>query len=229
MADNTPAATFRIMRFFTKYDPVTAYDEKLNRFVPVLRDDGTPERKAVDMVEYAPIGRSIAQTVQESVSRLSRLQPREAGDTNPAVRMAWDRWERIKPAYEAWKKGQEMPFSGTPLAVWHGLTNEQADVLRAMGIRSVEEFAGLSDGVISKISFPGARELQVAAKAFLASADRNKVTQQIERVEEENKTLKDQLEEMRQIVLQMQAAQQAGIEDKPRRGRPPKSEESAAA
>lgn len=226
--NNTPAANFRILRFFTKYDPISTFDEKLNRFVPVLEDDGTPKRKAVDMVEYAPIGRSIAQAVTESVSRLSRLQPREAGDTNPAVRMAWDRWERIKPAYDAWKKGQEMPQTGTPLGVWHGLTVEQADVLRAMGIRSVEEFADLSDGIIGRISFPGARELQVSAKAFLASADRNKVTQQIEHVEAENKDLKIQLEDMKKIVLEMQAQMQVSDEPK-RRGRPPKTEESAAA
>lgn len=224
---NSPAANFRIMRFFTKYVPVMRFDEKLNRDVPDLEKDGTPKLKSVDMVELAPIGRSIAQTTPHSVSSLSRLPPREAADSNPAVRMAYDRWDRVKPAYDAWKQGQDMPQSGTPLAAWHGITVEQADALKATGIRSVEEFAELSDGIISRLPFPSPRQLQEAARMYLKSADRNKVTQQIESLDAENQILKGQLEEMRQIVMEMQA-KQADEEAPKRRGRPPKDESIAA-
>lgn len=224
--NNVPVANFRIMRFYTKYVPVMRYDEKLGRDVPDLDETGVQKRKAVDMVDIAPIGRSISQITPHSVSSLSKLPPKESADGNPAVKMAWDRWERVEPAYKAWKTGQEMPVSGTPLSAWHGLTQEQAEALRSMGLRSVEELAELSDGVVSKIPFPGARDIIAAAQMFLKAADRNKIVQQVASVEAENKTLKDQLEEMRKIVLEMQAASEA---EAPKRGRPRKVEEAAAA
>ena len=68
----------------------------------------------------------------------------------------------------------------------------------------MEEIAEASDSIIVKIPFPGARELRNSAQAFLKSADKAKVATEITALQEQNTTLKDQLEEMRQIVLEMQ-------------------------
>jgi hypothetical protein len=157
----------------------------------------------------------------KTVSRLGKLHPIEAAADNPAVRMAHERWNAIKPAYDAWKHGQQLPDVGTPLAAWPGVSSEQAEALKIMGIRSVEEFVEASDGIINAVPFPGARELKLAAAQFLKSADRQAITNDLAKKDEELALLREQLEEMRQIVLESQG-------EPKRRGRPAKSEEAAA-
>lgn len=196
--------SIRVIKFWTNYAP---------------GPDGLP--KGVDMVMYAPIGRADKTTLIETVSRLGKLHPIEAAADNPAVRMAHERWDVIKPAYDAWKNGQQLPERGTPLAAWPGVSSEQSEALKMMGIRSVEEFVEASDGIINAVPFPGARELKLAAAQFLKSADRQAITNDLAKKDEELALLREQLEEMRQIVLESQG-------EPKRRGRPAKSEEAAA-
>lgn len=184
----------RVIKFWTKYKP-----------------DGQGGFKGIDMVEYCAVGKANMATTVATVSSLGKLLPMEPGDENMAVMMAHARWNSIKPQYEAWKEGRETPVDGTALAAWPGITSDQADFLRNMGIRTVEEIAEASDSIITKIPFPGARELRNSAQAFLKSADKAKVAGEITELQSQNQTLKDQLEEMRQIVLEMQ-----GKEDKPK-------------
>lgn len=196
--------SIRVIKFWTNYAP---------------GPDGLP--KGVDMVMYAPIGRADKTTLIETVSRLGKLHPIEAAADNPAVRMAHERWNVIKPAYDAWKNGQQLPERGTPLSAWPGVSSEQSEALKMMGIRSVEEFVEASDGIINAVPFPGARELKLAAAQFLKSADRQAITNDLAKKDEELALLREQLEEMRQIVLESQG-------EPKRRGRPAKSEEAAA-
>lgn len=195
----------RVIKFWTNYKP---------------GHDGLPH--GVDMVMYAPIGRADRLSLVEAVARLGKLHPIEMAQDNPAVAMAHQIWATIKPAYDAWKTGQQLPDVGTPLAAWPGVSPEQADALKIMGIRSVEEFAEAGDGIISAVPFPGARELKIAAQTYLKSADRQAITNDLAKKDAELAVLREQLEEMRQIVLDSHG-------DAPkRRGRPPKSEEAAA-
>ena len=198
--------SFRIIKFWTKFTP---------------RPDGT--MKATDMVLYCPIGKASMQTNEESVSRLSRVVPMDVAPDNPAVMMANVRWNVIKPAYDAWKAGNAMPDSGTPIAAWPGVSTDQAEALKMLGIRSVEEVADASDSIIVRFPFPNARELRTTAQAFLKSSDRNKLAADMTALDTKNKILEDQLEEMRQIMVEMQAKQG----DEPRRKVKQKEAEAA--
>jgi hypothetical protein len=200
--------SIRVIKFWTNYTP---------------GPDGLP--KGVDMVMYAPIGHADKTTLVEAVSRLGKLHPIEMAADNPAVAMAHDIWNIIKPSYDAWKHGQKLPEVGTPLAAWPGVSSDQADALKIMGVRSVEEFANASDGVINSVPFPGARELKIAAGQFLKSADRQAITNDLKQKDGEIATLKEQLEEMRQMFLESQGIK---ADEPKRRGRPAKSEEAAA-
>lgn len=184
----------RVIKFWTKYKP-----------------DGKGGFNGIDMVEYCAVGKANMATTVATVSSLGKLLPMEPGDENMAVMMAHARWNSIKPQYDAWKEGRETPVDGTALAAWPGITSDQADFLRNMGIRTVEEIADASDSIITRIPFPGAREMRTSAQAFLKSADKVKVAGEITDLQSQNQNLKDQLEEMRQIVLEMQAK-----EDKPK-------------
>lgn len=178
----------RVIKFWTKYKP-----------------DGAGGFKGVDMVEYCAVGKANMATTVATVASLGKLLPLEPGDENMAIMMAHARWNSIKPQYDAWKDGRETPIDGTPLAAWPGITSDQADFLRNLGIRTVEEIAEASDSIVTKIPFPGARELRTSAQAFLKSADKAKVATEITTLSEKNRALEEQLEEMRQIVLEMQS------------------------
>lgn len=186
----TITANVRVVKFWTKYKP-----------------DGLGGFKEVDMVEYCAVGKANMATTVSTVASLGKLQPLNPGDENMAIMMAHARWNAIKPQYDAWKQGREAPLTGTALAAWPGISSDQAEFLRGMGIRTVEEIAEASDSIITKIPFPGAREMRSSAQAFLKSADKQKVASELTELREALRSRDEQLEEMRQIVLEMQASQ----------------------
>lgn len=205
----------RVIKFWTKYKP-----------------DGNGGFSSIDMVEYCAVGKANMATTVATVASLSKLLPFEPGDDNMAIMMAHARWNSIKPQYDAWKEGREAPIDGTALAAWPGITSDQAEFLRNLGIRTVEEIADASDSIITKIPFPGARELRSSAQAFLKAADKTRVASELTALTEQNRSLQEQLEDMKQIVLDMQAAQQGGEKParngKARRAAEPVAEDAAA-
>lgn len=149
------APMIAIKRFWTEYAP----------------DPQDPAKMiGVDWVEYGPAGSLDRTSTRAKIISLSALQPMH-DQGNPAIVMAHMKWDVIRPAYEAWKKGQEAPVSGTPLAAWNGVSPEQAEILRSRSIRSVEEVAALTDAHIERIALPNLRSIIAAAKRFVESAD----------------------------------------------------------
>mgnify|MGYP001810884468 CR=1 FL=1 len=71
---------------------------------------------------------------------VAKMIPPEDGDGLKVAAMRAI-WEQVSPAYEAWKKGLEVPEHGTPLGVWPGVSSEQAEALRSVGIKTVEDVA----------------------------------------------------------------------------------------
>jgi hypothetical protein len=196
-------APFRIIKFWTEYKRTA------KGLVPI------------DKVEYCAVGMASRSTTVARISDLRRI--REAPDPDDvASNIAKQRWEYIEKHYSAWKAGQETPEHGIPLAAWPGITPEQADVLRTAGLRSVEDIATASDGIVNRISLPGIRELQGNAKRFLEAQDGVKTAEALAKKDQEISSLQDQLEELRQIVLAKAAPDEDDDEPPKRRGRPPK-------
>lgn len=157
-----------IYRFYTKYD-----DDPKNK----------GQKRALDMVEYGPIGSADRTKCVERIDILSRCRV-DAG-ANPGVEQAQIVWGFIKPKYEAWKNNQELPTTGTPLAAWNHLTPEQAEVLRANGIKSIEDVAVLTDMHFQRIPIPNMRSLNEAAKLFLAAREDNLIADKLRAKDEE--------------------------------------------
>lgn len=193
--------TFNVLKFWTTYTP-DGHDA-----------DGNAKMRPVDLVAYAPIGKANMQLCIEAVARLAKVIPIEPGNENVAVLLANKRWDVIKRHYDAWKLGNEVPTTGTPLAAWPGVTSEQVQVLKTMGIRTVEEIRDASEGIISRFPFPNARELQRSAALFLTSFDRDKTSKDMARLEAASAEKDAQLEEMRQMILELQNSRQ-GKKDK---------------
>jgi hypothetical protein len=116
----------------------TDYDEKNGQMVPC------------DWVKYAKKGTNNTAT-DEKVERIKR---------NRAV------WMALETYYVHWKKGEEAPVNGHPLATWPGISREQADKLKLLHIRTVEDVALMNDETMNRIGM-GALKLKQDAVAFM--------------------------------------------------------------
>jgi hypothetical protein len=118
-------------------------------------------------------------------------------DVNDAIRARFPR------QYAAWKAGAEQETAGGwPLEKWPELDVAQVEELRARGVRTVEQLAGMSDANLGKLG-PGWRAVRQAAQDFLEAA---KSSAPLTRLREENETLKSQVE-----AMQRQMAEQAKV------------------
>lgn len=98
---------------------------------------------------------------------------------------------RFPRQYAAWKSGAEQETAGGwPLEKWPEMDVAQIEELRTKGVRTVEQFAGMSDANLSKLG-PGWRPLRQAAQDFLEAA---KSAAPLTRLREENEALKARLE-----------------------------------
>ena len=127
--------------------------------------------KVTEWVELAPAGEAFERT--RTWHRIKDLRPPESAAGQRADSMSYKvmlaRWEVIAPKYDAWKRNEDIPEDGTPLAAWAGVTPEQVGYLRAMGILTVEAVRDMNEGAFGRLPFPNARKLPKMAADFLAS------------------------------------------------------------
>lgn len=93
------------------------------------------------------------------------------------VPMDWHRG--FSEAYKAWKDGEALPDSGTPIKGWPVLGPAAQQELISMGIRTVEDLAALPDPELRNIGI-GAISYKQKATAWLeAAAGPGKVAEQL--------------------------------------------------
>jgi len=176
------APTIHIHGFETRY-----------KFNPATGQNDLP----VDYVTYSPRFGAQSLAVTDAIHRMRPDQSRIKGtEQSRDMKFAFlkMRWDMIEPAYEAFKKGNEIPESGTPLGAWPGVTSNQADGLRKMGIRTVEEVRDMPDGQMGRIPFPGIRDLKKQAGTFLDASDRNATSTQMSDLKSQNEAMSERLE-----------------------------------
>jgi hypothetical protein len=175
--------------------------------------------RAIDWVEIAPSGEAFDRT--KTWHRIKDLTPPANVDDSRADSMAHKvsvaRWNVIAPKYEAWKRKEDIPVDGLPLAAWSGVSPEQASHLKAMGITSVEGVRDMSEGVFTRLPFPNARQLPKLAGAFLSSLGEAEKDKQLAEMAERMAAMEEMLAE------QMTEAPKRGP------GRPKKQPEEEAA
>lgn len=135
-------------------------------FTRNYRADGRHE----DWVEYTS-KTAFTETGAVSYStreRVNTLRPAENDDNSLRAAYRANIWSQIGPAYDAWCSGNEIPETGTPLGVYPGVTGQQADVLRSVGIRTVEELRDYPIGNVSRIPLPDFRTIQRMAGEWLS-------------------------------------------------------------
>jgi hypothetical protein len=183
---------------------------QVHRFWTTYETEGEAT-KARDWVEYGPLGESDRTRTREKIARMSKLSVDDGQNT--VVKMAHAIWADIKPRYDAWKAGQELPESGTPLAAWAGVTPEQAEFLKMRGIRTVEDVEALTDTHISRFGMPGLRDLIKNAKRFLEGTDARVAASKMAALEDRAAAAEAELAETKQMLLR-----QMQDEAQPKRG-----------
>lgn len=181
--------------------------------VPKRGEDG--QIRMVEMIDWAPMGRMNASVTTQRVSEVQN---------GPL-------WQIFEPAYEAWKKGNAFPTTGTPLSAWSGLSPEQAEVIKMTGIRTVDELANVTSSIASKIQLPNIDNIIHSAKLFLESKDANAFAASLEAKEAELNAAIERMQEMERRMSAMMAARDADDDespDKPKRHRRTKAEMEAA-
>lgn len=80
-------------------------------------------------------------------------------------------WSNLfRAQYDAWRKGNELPRSGTPILTWQMIAiKEQRTRLIALGITTVEDLGAWPDSGLGTIGLDG-RYLRDLARAWLAEA-----------------------------------------------------------
>jgi hypothetical protein len=188
-----------------------------------------PDGKVIEEVQFTSADALMenGQISHSTWERISALKPKDGMDQeNEGLKLAAmrSRWAQIEPAYLAWKAGQDVPETGTALGAWPGVTPEEATALRSVGIRSVEEVANAPESILARPPLPNMRYLQAQAKEWLAGRGEAALMHDVA-------SLKEQNDALRQMLIEMQAAQADDPEtaEKPKRGRPPKLQTEEAA
>lgn len=207
MAENDKPV-IRLIGFRTTYEklPLRGSDPLKDRtdaqgFLITEAGKRAIEPQEVDWAIYAP-GHSPLGT--HTVERIKHLipDPERHGDDLDGTKLAFmtARWEKIRPAYEAWKAGKELPSSGTPLTAWPALNEEQVRILRQVGIQSVEEIRDLAETQIGRVPLPGMRDLIKQAVVFLGNLDSSAAAEREAKKDEEISDLKERLAELEKLL-----------------------------
>lgn len=119
--------------------------------------------------------------------------------------------------YKAWKEGVADPVTGTPLSQWTPIAKSQAEQLGIRGVRTVEQFAEVSDDGCAQLGH-GWLTLRNKAQAWLAAAKdasgTTKLAAELSAANNEIRNLQRQVQELATIRAEKDEA-----EAKPKRAR----------
>ena len=207
----------RIKEFYTQSEPVKDSNGR-----------ETGELVARDYVAYGPPHALDRQLTPVRVDRLLKAK-RPSGNNNIHEMTSWALAEYVRPLYEAWKRGEELPEEGTPISVLPFLRKEELAVLKSSGIKSVEDLARLNDRDREAVKLPAMREKCAMAKRWLEAQDTNKAAAAMAARDAEIAELKAQMADLIKAVRNDEPeVDENGDRIPKRRGRPPKAESEAA-
>lgn len=103
-------------------------------------------------------------------------------------------WGVVRPAYEAFLQGHELPETGTALGVFPQLNSAAVELLHSMGYRCVEEVAEMSQDAASRLPLPNPKAIPKMARQFLENKSKVEDAERVKRLEEKVAQLTGELE-----------------------------------
>lgn len=164
-------------------------------------------------IDYALVTPPYSRDVFEQEANEWLAQMRRESQTG---RLPVEWYERYEEAYRRWKKGEEMPLSGTPIKGWPVLSPAQQKNLTSMNILTVEDLAAVNDEGKRRIGM-GAQDLCDKAKAWLAQTkDKGPLTMENASLKAENRALKTQNEQLeirvKELAERVEILQRGGLD-----------------
>lgn len=127
--------------------------------------------------------------------------------SQPTQRVTEEIRRRFPEEYAAFKRGEEIAQSGTPLEMWPWLNTAQVRHLKFLNIFSVEQLAEAGENVINNIGM-GGRTLVNQAQAWLETAKTGaapvKLVEENSGLRAENERLTRQYDELSQRLASME-------------------------
>lgn len=164
--------------------------------------------KDIDFVLITPVG-SKDEVVKPVLEWLAQLKEHVRQGRMPSEHEV--HYTRV---YEAWKKGEELPLSGTPIKGWPVLSPAQQACVIAANVRTVEDLAVANGEALTRIGMQ-ARELKSKAENWMkASKEVGVVVQEIAALKVENERLKTEKDEQQKKIDAL-AARVKAVEGKP--------------
>lgn len=172
MADTT-RPFLKVLGFRTTYEKIPVKGDPLSDtldakgFKLLPNGQRLMENVETHWVKHAPIG-GASSTINEERIRHIQIPDNPPDNITPEKLEAMRaKWAIIEPEYTAWLNGQQIATNGTSLTAWAAMTPEKVEVLRRVGVRSVEDVAHLTEGMLEKINLPNMRALRKEALLFL--------------------------------------------------------------
>lgn len=162
-------------------------------FIDAVKDDkatreqGRPIFKDVEMARLKFVGDNKKELVAPAHQKFMRMP-----GTQEWVTYA----ERYPRHYEAFKTGQALLGSGTPLAELPFLTEAKRSELKALNVHTAEALSSLDGSLLQKLGMYG-RELKNQAQAYL---DKAKETALETRLAGENAALKERIDALEAMI-----------------------------
>lgn len=154
-----------------------------------VRDvNGMPSFEDVHMVRLTRPGQK--DSVEKEVAQWMDDLKRRANDGGVPVHWPME----AQKAFTAWKENQEIPSVGTPIKGWPLLSPAQINSILAVGIRTVEDLAQISDEARMHLGM-GANNYQLMAQRFLEDKAKGADAARFATLERDNAELKTKLEE----------------------------------
>jgi hypothetical protein len=125
-------------------------------------------------------------------------------------------YNRFGKPYEDWKAGRASADAGTPLEQWPLMDAGLVAAFKAANVYTVQQLAGLSDGLLDTAIRRGGREWRAKAIAWL---DEAKTAAGDVEARATIARQQDQIDQLTKTVAQLQKSQNTPGFDKPKRGR----------
>lgn len=192
------------MATYDNSPPYVRFETRAVEDGPASREKGYYVSRDIDIIIIVPRGSGGKTTVEEPYDRWLRSvrntpfrHELRAGDANTPMSSARfpDEWiDKIQEAYAAWKKGQEIPESGTPLAQWGVASPAQREQLIRLHIFTVEQLAESTEEALQNFGL-GGRALRQRARDFLATREGQaiKVSAEMAELRKQNESLQGQV------------------------------------
>ena len=130
-------------------------------------------------------------------------------EITPAEMTEWKRTphkDHVPQLYEAWKSGLEAPVNGVSLRDWPTISPSQLHQALSIGIRTVEDFANLTEEGLRAFGV-GGRVLQQKARTFIEyGTQQGKVVEEMASLKAQLDMMKDQMQQQQRALSEKEAA-----------------------